>query len=65
MMPLQAVERLPSWASAFAWPGFGAAGPSPISPARRVSTETLTALELGKPGTAVGVCVTVLWTLGP
>jgi DNA-binding XRE family transcriptional regulator len=25
---------------------------------------TLTALELGKPGTAIGVCFTVLWALG-
>ena len=29
-----------------------------------VNRNTLTALELGKPGTAVGVCVTVLWALG-
>jgi len=29
-----------------------------------VNRNTLTALELGKPGTAVGVCFTVLWTLG-
>jgi transcriptional regulator with XRE-family HTH domain len=29
-----------------------------------VNRNTLTALELGKPGTAVGVCVTVLWVLG-
>lgn len=29
-----------------------------------VNRNTLTALELGKPGTAVGLCVTVLWALG-
>lgn len=29
-----------------------------------ISRNTLTALELGKPGTAVGVCFTVLWALG-
>jgi len=29
-----------------------------------VNRNTLTALELGKQGTAVGVCFTVLWALG-
>ena len=29
-----------------------------------VNRNTLTALELGKPGTAVGMCFTVLWALG-
>jgi len=29
-----------------------------------INRNTLTALELGKPGTAVGVCCTVLWALG-
>jgi transcriptional regulator with XRE-family HTH domain len=29
-----------------------------------VNRNTLTALELGKAGTAVGVCFTVLWALG-
>lgn len=29
-----------------------------------VNRNTLTALELGKPGTAIGVCFTVLWALG-
>lgn len=29
-----------------------------------INRNTLTALELGKSGTAVGVCVTVLWALG-
>jgi transcriptional regulator with XRE-family HTH domain len=29
-----------------------------------VNRNTLTALELGRPGTAVGVCFTVLWVLG-
>lgn len=29
-----------------------------------VNRNTLTALELGKPGTAVGLCFTVLWVLG-
>jgi transcriptional regulator with XRE-family HTH domain len=29
-----------------------------------INRNTLTALELGKPGTALGVCLTVLWALG-
>jgi transcriptional regulator with XRE-family HTH domain len=29
-----------------------------------INRNTLTALELGKAGTAVGVCFTVLWALG-
>ncbi len=29
-----------------------------------INRNTLTALELGKPGTGVGVCFTVLWALG-
>jgi transcriptional regulator with XRE-family HTH domain len=29
-----------------------------------INRNTLTALELGRPGTAVGVSVTVLWALG-
>lgn len=29
-----------------------------------INRNTLTALELGKPGTAVGACFTVLWVLG-
>ena len=29
-----------------------------------INRNTLTALELGKPGTAVGVCFTVMWALG-
>ena len=29
-----------------------------------VNRNTLTALELGKPGTSIGVCITVLWALG-
>jgi len=29
-----------------------------------INRNTLTALELGKPGTSVGVCFTVLWALG-
>lgn len=29
-----------------------------------INRNTLTALELGRPGTAIGVCVTVLWVLG-
>ena len=29
-----------------------------------INRNTLTALELGKPGTAIGVGVTVLWALG-
>jgi DNA-binding XRE family transcriptional regulator len=29
-----------------------------------INRNTLTAMELGKPGTAIGVCFTVLWALG-
>ena len=29
-----------------------------------INRNTLTALELGKPGAAVGMCFTVLWALG-
>lgn len=29
-----------------------------------INRNTLTALEFGKPGTAVGACFTVLWALG-
>lgn len=29
-----------------------------------INRNTLTALELGKPGTAIGACITVLWVLG-
>ena len=29
-----------------------------------INRNTLTALELGKPGTAVGACFTVIWALG-
>lgn len=29
-----------------------------------INRNTLTALEQGKPGTAIGVCFTVLWVLG-
>jgi len=29
-----------------------------------IARNTLTTLELGSPGTAVGVCITVLWALG-
>ncbi len=29
-----------------------------------VNRNTLTALELGKPGTAISICFTVLWALG-
>ena len=29
-----------------------------------INRNTLSALELGKPGTAIGVCFTVLWALG-
>lgn len=29
-----------------------------------INRNTLTALELGRPGTAIGVCITVVWALG-
>ena len=29
-----------------------------------INRNTLAALELGKPGTSIGACFTVLWTLG-
>ena len=29
-----------------------------------INRNTLTALEMGKPGTAIGACFTVLWALG-
>ena len=29
-----------------------------------INRNTVSALELGKPGTAIGVCFTVLWVLG-
>jgi transcriptional regulator with XRE-family HTH domain len=29
-----------------------------------INRNTLTALEQGRPGTAIGVCITVLWALG-
>lgn len=29
-----------------------------------INRNTLTALELGKPGTAISICFTVLWVLG-
>jgi transcriptional regulator with XRE-family HTH domain len=29
-----------------------------------INRNTLSSLELGKPGTAIGVCLTVLWALG-
>ena len=29
-----------------------------------INRNTLTSLELGRPGTAIGVCFTVLWALG-
>lgn len=29
-----------------------------------INRNTLTALELGRPGTGIGVCITVVWALG-
>jgi transcriptional regulator with XRE-family HTH domain len=64
-MPLQATERVAQLGQRIriarirrGWSVADLAGKAGIN------RNTLTALELGKPGTAVGVCFTVLWALG-
>lgn len=64
-MPLQAVERVAQLGQRIrvarirrGWSVADLAGKA------GVNRNTLTALELGRPGTAVGVCFTVLWALG-
>jgi transcriptional regulator with XRE-family HTH domain len=65
VMPLQAVERVAQLGQRIrvarirrGWSVADLAGKA------GVNRNTLTALELGRPGTAVGVCFTVLWALG-
>jgi len=65
VMPLQAAERVAQLGQRIrvarirrGWSVADLAGRAGIN------RNTLTALELGKPGTAVGVCFTVLWALG-
>ncbi|MDA8258323.1 MAG: helix-turn-helix domain-containing protein [Betaproteobacteria bacterium] len=65
MMPQQAAERVAKLGQRIrvarirrGWSVADLAGKAGIN------RNTLTALELGKPGTSVGVCITVLWVLG-
>jgi transcriptional regulator with XRE-family HTH domain len=65
VIPAQATERIAQLGQRIrvarirrGWSVAGLAGKAGIN------RNTLTALELGKPGTAVGVCFTVLWALG-
>ncbi len=64
-MPLQAVERVAQLGQRIRvarirrnW------SVAELASKAGINRNTLTALELGKPGTAVGVCFTVLWALG-
>lgn len=63
--PPQAVERVTQFGQRIrvarirrGWSGADLASKAGIN------RNTLTALELGRPGTAIGVCFTVLWVLG-
>ncbi len=65
VMPMQATERVAQLGQRIrvarirrGWSVADLAGKAGIN------RNTLTALELGKTGTAVGVCFTVLWALG-
>ena len=64
-IPLQAAERVAELGQRIrvarirrGWSGADLASKAGIN------RNTLSALELGKPGTAIGVCFTVLWALG-
>ena len=65
LMPLEATERITQLGQRIRIPrirrGWSVAE---LASKAGINRNTLTALELGKPGTAVGVCVTVLWALG-
>jgi len=65
MMPLQATERVAQLGQrirvARIRRGWSIAD---LASKAGINRNTLTALELGKPGTAVGLCFTVLWALG-
>ncbi len=65
LIPLQAAERVVQLGQrirvARIRRGWSAAD---LASKAGINRNTLTALELGKPGTAVGVCFTVLWALG-
>lgn len=65
VMPLQATERIVQLGQrirvARIRRGWSVAD---LASKAGINRNTLTALELGKPGTAVGVCFTVLWALG-
>lgn len=65
VMPLQATERVAQLGQrirvARIRRGWSVAD---LASKAGINRNTLTALELGKPGTAVGVCFTVLWALG-
>lgn len=65
MMPMEAVERVAQLGQrirvARIRRGWSVAD---LADRAGINRNTLTALELGKPGTAVGVCFTVLWALG-
>jgi len=65
VMPMQATERVAQLGQRIRLArirrGWSVAD---LSSKAGINRNTLTALELGKPGTAVGVCVTVLWALG-
>ena len=65
LMPLQAIERVTQLGQrvrvARIRRGWSVAD---LASKAGINRNTLTSLELGKPGTAVGVCFTVLWALG-
>lgn len=65
LIPLQAVERVTELGQrirvARIRRGWSVAD---LAAKAGINRNTLTALELGKAGTAVGVCFTVLWALG-
>jgi transcriptional regulator with XRE-family HTH domain len=64
-VPLQVAERIAEWGQrirvARVRRGWSVAE---LAAKAGINRNTLTALEQGKPGTAIGVCFTVLWALG-